>query len=552
MARTRARLLVVEEEREAIRLATSLMSHGFDVTVASGRTAATEAIARFRFDVALSGTPRDGDTSLLETLKAADPQMEVVVSASTPGAASDLVRGGAFACVAKPYDLIEVRALIDSAVHASSRLFGCVTLYEASRTLLATLKQADLAPLIVTLANRVMPSDGVGLVLTGSAAPMGFECHTSHRVRDLSRGVLIQLAAAVSSAGHPVVCPSDAPLPDGCADMGIATLASFPLAAVFGPLGALVFFRPSGAPAFSQAEIDRGQGFAAQVSLALENAQTYREVEDKMRSLLRNQDQAQIRARIAAAGEVGGGLAHDVNNPLAALACNLDALRSFSSDVASLWGAAKAAAEFLVEQAEPTGQRLAKRVLGDAGNVERTDRMVTEVACAIDECLSGVQRIADLVRTLHDTTSVRPRGVVAVVSLGELLEGCRDARRGRARRTLDVVCAPGASFAEISRDDVETGIHNLLDALDRIPRARQPVAVLVESSSFTITDHELSLTDTARLSEAGGPVVTNVALDCALAAAFQLFERNGATLTLEEASPSGTRVVVTFPTKKRG
>jgi len=553
MGRTRARLLVVEEEREAIRLAGSLSAHGFDVTIASGGVAAKEAIGRFRFDVALSGLQREGDTSLLSALKAADPQMEVVAAASTLDAASDLVRNGAFACVAKPYDLIAVRALIDAAVHASGRLFGCVTLYEASRTLLATLKQNDLVPLIVTLADRVMPSDGIGLVLTGSAAPMGFECHTSHRVRDLSRGVLIQLAAATTSAGHAVVRPSDAPLPAGCEEAGIASLVSFPLGAVFGPLGALVFFRQSGAPAFSQVEVDRGQGFASQVSLALENAQTYREVEDKMRSLLRSQDQAQIRARIAAVVDVGSALAHDVNNPLAALACNLEAIQSFSSDVESLWGAAKAAAEFLVDQAEPTGQRLAKRVLGDAGNVERTDRMVTEVACAIDECLSGVRRIADLVRTLHDATGLRPRGTPEVVSLGALLEAIRDSRLGRARRTLQVASSVTASLTEITRDDVELGVHHLLDALDRVPRTRAPISVVVEPSaagpSFSVTDRELSLSpaEAARFAESGGPAVTNVALDCALAAAFQRFERNGASVVIEPMSPSGTRIVVTFP-----
>jgi hypothetical protein len=85
--------------------------------------------------------------------------------------------------------------------------------------------------------------------------------------------------------------------------------------------------------------------------------------------------------------------------------------------VESLWGAAKAAAEFLVEQAEPTGQRLSRRVLGDAAKVERTDRMVTEVACAIDECLSGVRRIADLVRTLHDAERAEPEGAPGGVAL---------------------------------------------------------------------------------------------------------------------------------------
>jgi GAF domain-containing protein len=293
-----------------------------------------------------------------------------------------------------------------------------VTLYEASRTLLATLKQADLVPLIVTLADRVMPSDGIGLVLTGAAAPTGFECHASHRARDLARPALMQLAMAARNAGRAVVLPSEGPppsalLPAGCDEAGIGSLVSYPL----GADGALVFLRASGRPAFSEAELDRGVGFAAQVALALENAHTYREVEDKMRTLLRTQDQAQLRQRIATAGELGSALEGRVNDPLAALACNLEALKSYSSDVESLWGAAKAAAEFLVEQAEPTGQRLSRRVLGDAAKVERTDRMVTEVACAIDECLSGVRRIADLVRTLQDAERLEPEGAPEGVAL---------------------------------------------------------------------------------------------------------------------------------------
>jgi hypothetical protein len=433
-----------------------------------------------------------------------------------------------------------------------------VTLYEASRTLLATLKQRDLVPLIVTLADRVMASDGIGLLLTGSAAPIGFECHTSHRVRELSRAVLIELAAGASSAGHPVVRPSDGPLPAGCAEADVATLASFPLGAAEGALGTLVFFRLGGAPAFTQVDVNRGESFASQVSLALENAQTYREVEDKMRSLLRSQDQAQVRARIAAVAEVANAVTREVDDPLSALACNLEALTSFSTDMESLWGAAKAAAEFLVDQAEPTGQRLARRVLGDAGNVERTDRIVTEVACAIDECLSGVRRIADLVRMLHDGASVRPRGTAEVVSLSAMLEGCREARRGRSKRTLEVVSTTAATV-EIARDDVEVGIHHLLDALDRLPPANQPISVVVDASaegvSFRLTDPEftfLSASDTApRLAESAGPSITKVALDCALAATVHLFERNGATVAAGSASPSGMTILVTFPAAAR-
>jgi hypothetical protein len=554
MGRTRARLLVVEEEREAIPLASSLSTVGFDVTVVSGRAAAKEAIARFRFDVAFSGMHRDGDTSLLAALKAADPQMEVVAAATTPAHVSALVRSGAFACVAKPYDLSEVRALMGAAVHASGRLFGCVTLYEASRTLLATLKQADLVPLIVTLADRVMPSDGIGLLLTGAAAPAGFECHASHRARDLARPALMQLAMAARNAGRAVVLPSEATppsavLPAGCKEAGIGSLVSYPLAE-----GALVFLRASGRPAFSEAELERGVGFAAQVSLALENAQTYREVEDKMRKLRRTQGEPQLRQRLTSAGALDGALADQIDNPLAALACNLEALQSYSSDVESLWGAAKAAAEFLVEQAEPTGQRLSRRVLGDAAKVERTDRMVTEVACAIDECLSGVRRIADLIRTLHDAERpLEPTGAVEDVALGALLASCRETRGTRGGRALELVVSSPASVT-LPREAVETAVHRLLDALDQVPRVHVAITLTLEAHgellrlSFTDPELKLSLADVARLAEARAPK-SQGALECALAAAVQAFERTGATVAVEALEPRGTAFSFTYPAR---
>jgi DNA-binding response OmpR family regulator len=560
MARLRGRVLVVEEDallRE--RIASDLAAHGFDVTSAPGADLAQRAAHRGRFDVVLSGLSDDAARLLVPALKGVDPELEIVSVAASTRAMTSLVCGGAFACVTKPYDMQDVRALLDRAVQSRARLYSCVTLFEVSRALLATLKQADLVALVIELADRVMLSDRVALLLTGAATTAGFECHVSAGRPEVPRAVIAALAASAASAGQSVAAPIDGLLLHPAADdAGIRTAVACPLATPEGIVGAVCFFRGAGAPAFSQVEIERGEAFASQVALALENARTYRELEEKMSELVRNGDRARLRSRLSLVGAMGSVLAHEMNNPLTVLACNLDTLKSTADD---LWGVAKSAAEFLREQSEPTGTRLSRNAPGAAGERERTDRLVTEVVAAIDECLEGVQRIAELVRALSEGP-LPQQEAPATFRVADLVERLVVSREGGARKLAAPVRAPEL-VAMGSERDVRAALTKTIEALDRLVSAQREPIVLGAGMregrpALTITDRSLDASmpgaDAATQSERVTGLGRRVAVDVALAAAARLLDRNGAELMLEPLPEGGSRLwlVLAAPAEARG
>src|SRR5206468_1982061 len=79
------------------------------------------------------------------------------------------------------------------------------------------------------------------------------------------------------------------------------------------------------------------------------------------------------------------------------------------------------AAEYLLLQSEPTGQRLASRIM-DAGGSRNTDGLVTEIAGMIDECLEGVRRVSEMTRGLGVIQQLPPPAQQTTFDARELLQ----------------------------------------------------------------------------------------------------------------------------------
>ncbi len=92
---------------------------------------------------------------------------------------------------------------------------------------------------------------------------------------------------------------------------------------------------------FTPDEIQLVQSFADQTAVALENARLYAEVQSQLRRLEETQAQLLQAGKLAAVGQLIGGVAHELNNPLAVVVGHAQLLELKSRDPAILERAAR-------------------------------------------------------------------------------------------------------------------------------------------------------------------------------------------------------------------
>jgi CheY-like chemotaxis protein len=551
-------ILIVDDER-GIRemLHYELSLEGFDVETADSGMAAIEALRRRRFDLAVTDLKMPGmdGVATVEALRAIDPDIAVIVATgyASVQTAVACMKKGAFDYITKPYDLDDLKRLLDRAME-KNHLQGVVALYDASRALLGTLAQADLIDLVVTLARSVLRADESGLVLRHATGGPALHRRDTATATALD-ATFLDLARTVDGGE-----PTRTSLPGGgCA-------LTFPLVAGERTLGALVVIRGVGSPSFSGSELQKGAVFAGQLTLSLDNARLYQEVEGKLAELVATREHLVLAEKLALAGRLAGAVGHEVNNPLAAVRVNLDQLRDYSSDLGALWFAAKAAAAYLRQQPDPAAARLADglRVAGADG--DRTEEIVRDVATVIDESLEAVRRIADLVAGFAELAAPQLAGACEVIDVGVVLEDCVTSLPPPARQRIHIVRPVRPMLACVGAKDVRTGLLNLLSFVSAAgPAPSQPVAGATVSVAEAGGNVCVELTNPGlRLSKAErrqlfdprvGVLDTGrsrtMRLDLSLALGYQLLSRNGADISVVDAREGGVAIRVSLPRTAR-
>lgn len=480
-----------------------------------------------------------------------DPEMSVLLAANKaelaqlgPAARQWQVDG----VVPLPVNRNDVAAAIDTAMRVGTRVAHCVKLYESCRSLFGSLKQRDLVRTVVDVGSRVVAAESVALFLVSSFCepPAAFECHASAGLAPKARGLLAEATRLVLDRGV-LLCddPADPLLPraDG-------RWLACPLFGADGPGGAVVFLRDPDADPFSPHEQQAASTFAATVTLALENAQDYRELEGKIRTLTRDRQRLVSREAVAISRNLGGAIGHEVANAMTIVGSNVDAIALVASDT-RLWEAAKEAAEYLLLQGEPTGQRLASRIMATAGGRD-ADGLVTEIAVMIDECLEGVRRVAEMTRFLgigHAIPSPTPR---VPLNAAELLGA--PAVMGAVVRRPVVVTGSSSKPLVAAPADMTMALANIFRALDSPPGAPAgpPLVVRIDDrhgiSVIEISDPTPQKAD-QELQQLLTPTVRGLdgvsfRFDASLAIAHALLARNELDIWVELRAEGGIRFVI--------
>jgi DNA-binding NtrC family response regulator len=121
MTGARGRLLVIDDEEDVREMLEFILSsEGFEVATVDGGLAAVELARARPFDLAITDLRMPGMNGIetLVALKERDPSLEVLVVTgyASEQTAAECIRLGAYGYLRKPFEIAELRPLIDGAL----------------------------------------------------------------------------------------------------------------------------------------------------------------------------------------------------------------------------------------------------------------------------------------------------------------------------------------------------------------------------------------------------------------------------------------------------
>jgi signal transduction histidine kinase len=316
-----AHVLVVDDEatvREILERA--LGGAGYIVEEAADGEEAIRALARGGFDVVISDVRMPGlsGVEVLRAVKEISPDTEVVVVTgyATLKAAIECIRGGAFDLVLKPFHLTEIVSTVSRAIERR-RLRDTAALYRASQAVFRCGDPQELPRRIVEVAREAMGADDASLMLPGEDGRLYIAHATgvSPEIRAEARLALGErIAGRVAQDRSPVLLQGipDDPRFAGASRSEVRSSIVYPLLSGERLLGVLNLNRSTNPRSFRQADLERAAILAAQVALALDNANLFR--------------RAMGSERLAAMGALAASITHEINNPVTYVLTNLEHL----------------------------------------------------------------------------------------------------------------------------------------------------------------------------------------------------------------------------------
>jgi len=313
----KAKILIVDDEPQiAEMISATLQLHGYAVAVAYDGAQGVEKVSAEKFDLAvmdLQMPGMDGFTALGE-MKKLDPEIEVIIATGhgTMGIAIQSMRKGAFDFISKPFDIKDLLKAVERALE--KKKFN-----DIGRAIFSTIRPEEQLRVIIDSVTRILKAQESLLVLPDKdgkpriAVSQGLEEETARASRlEFCSRVLAQ----ADGAGKALL-PVDAPGADkryaDIPGLGAVKFSLFlPLVEDNKRAGLIGINRLEEDAPFSEDDLQRARIFGSLVNLALRNSSLYRQLQETQGQLIQAE-------KMSALGQLAGGLAHEINNPLSGI-----------------------------------------------------------------------------------------------------------------------------------------------------------------------------------------------------------------------------------------
>lgn len=300
MEKPKVRILVIDDEAIIHEsCGRVLKEEGYEVETALSGREALEKLKEKRYDLVLSDIKMPGMSGVetLEKMRKDIPDITVVMFTgySSVDTARDSMKLGAFDYIPKPFTPEELLSVVKKALHKEAAAQKKKQIREQFEEITAairkTLNLREVLNLVVTGVVKLLNLKGCAVSLLDRKKDY-FRVCAAYGLSDkyLKKGPIAadkRLSKILSGKPESVLDVTTAPQIQylwEAKEEGIASIFSVPLKLKEEVIGMLRIYTAEPRE-FSQDEIDLLSGFAEQVSIALDNAQSFEDVRERYESL---------------------------------------------------------------------------------------------------------------------------------------------------------------------------------------------------------------------------------------------------------------------------
>lgn len=300
MEKPKVRILVIDDEAIIHEsCGRVLKEEGYEVETALSGREALEKLKEKRYDLVLSDIKMPGMSGVetLEKMRKDIPDITVVMFTgySSVDTARDSMKLGAFDYIPKPFTPEELLSVVKKALHKEAAAQKKKQIREQFEEITAAIRQTlnlrEVLNLVVTGVVKLLNLKGCAVSLLDRKKDY-FRVCAAYGLSDkyLKKGPIAadkRLSKILSGKPESVLDVTTAPQIQylwEAKEEGIASIFSVPLKLKEEVIGMLRIYTAEPRE-FSQDEIDLLSGFAEQVSIALDNAQSFEDVRERYESL---------------------------------------------------------------------------------------------------------------------------------------------------------------------------------------------------------------------------------------------------------------------------